>query len=62
MNKQLDFVLSHEDQLESNQLLATHIEEFQPQTETERFLVETMVASRWRMARMQRLETPCSRK
>src|SRR5438874_2144942 len=49
-------VLPHEDQDEFDILLACLRDEFKPAGEHERFLVEQMAQSRWRLARARRLE------
>src|SRR5436305_14849275 len=49
-------VLPHEDQAEFNTLLASLREELKPTSEHQRFLVEEMAQSRWRLARARRLE------
>ena len=50
-------VLSHENQSEFNLILEHLIEEFQAETEHERFLVEQMAQARWRISRIDRIET-----
>jgi hypothetical protein len=50
-------VLTHEDQDEFDILLACLRDEFQPANQHELFLTEQMAQSRWRLARIQRLET-----
>ena len=49
-------VLPGEDQAEYDRHLADYIKSFQPRNQIERDLVETMVASRWRLNRLMRLE------
>jgi hypothetical protein len=50
-------VLRHEDQDEFDILLACLRDEFQPANQHESFLTEQMAQSRWRLSRIQRLET-----
>ena len=50
-------VLDNEDQGEFDRLLASLRREFAPGTEHESFLVEQMAQSRWRLARIRRIET-----
>jgi hypothetical protein len=50
-------VLAHEDQDEFDLLLVCLRDDFQPANEHESFLVGQMAQSRWRLSRIQRLET-----
>jgi len=50
-------VLSSESQEEFDQLLEAYITQFNPQTVVEADLVEQLVAARWRMERVWRIET-----
>jgi len=50
-------VLEGESQEEFDLLLASYLEEHQPQTPTERSLIESMAAARWRQERVWTLET-----
>src|SRR5690242_12887142 len=49
-------VLPHENTQDFDQLAAGIRDEFQPETDSESFLVDQMIHSRWRLARIQRLE------
>ncbi len=50
-------VLRHEDQTGFDGLLASYREEFHPETPHECFLIELMAQARWRIARLQRIES-----
>jgi hypothetical protein len=50
-------VLPGESQEEFDQLLASYLDEHQPQTPTERTLIENMAVARWRQQRVWTLET-----
>ena len=50
-------VLPNENQKEFDDLFLSLVDEFSPQSEHETFLVEQMAQSRWRVARIDRLET-----
>jgi hypothetical protein len=50
-------VLPGESQEEFDQLLASYLEEHQPETPTERTLIENMAVARWRQQRVWTLET-----
>ena len=50
-------VLKSESNEKWESLLADYVQEFQPSTPNEFFLVETMAAARWRMARTRMLQT-----
>ena len=50
-------VLPNEDQQEFDSLAESFNDEFQPDGEHETFLVEQLLHSRWKLARIQRLET-----
>lgn len=50
-------VLEGESQEEFDELLASYAEEHQPETPTERTLIESMAAARWRQERVWALET-----
>ncbi len=49
-------VLPHEDHEEFDQLASTLRAEFQPAGDTETFMVDQMIQSRWKLIRIQRLE------
>ena len=49
-------ILPHEDRAAFDQLAATLRAEFLPAGDTETFLVDQMIQSRWKMARIERLE------
>ncbi len=50
-------VLPGESQEEFDELLASYLDEHQPETPTERTLIETMAVARWRQQRVWTLET-----
>ncbi len=50
-------VLPGESQEEFDQLLASYLDEHQPETPTERTLIENMAVARWRQQRVWTLET-----
>ena len=55
-------VLPHEDQAAFDNLLLAYDAEFTPRSEHESFLVEQMVQSRWKLARINRLEVEVVRR
>jgi hypothetical protein len=52
-----NMVLSHEDRAQFESLRASYIQSFQPANQPQHDLVETMAAARWRLNRLQQIET-----